>query len=514
MSPFHAASMSGRVAALAFLLCPAQVDAEQWELPLSVSAKSIATTVRPADNNSMPMMAPVQTTVPETLPQGRLPQYQLKYRQRDAISATQHDDGVLWFRLGNESARLTVKATVRINGKPFAQQRTEQVKGLVSLAESMAEPAKASDSIEAKSPPEEDAIADRETSDEEKTVDAPVESPVSLPAYTVASTPEELMRRYAVATGGASGDEAINDETVAWLMTNWSAGPPLLLLKDPFQWYRSQQRPVFEVLDRDRDGILSAKELKIASDSLAQCDTNNDEIVDAMEIDQASKNAEVIPQAFQRRIKLLSEALPKADLQIEVDFVADANGKSKLTLVEIDESLAGKLTRLQATDDTITFLFGAIPFEVSAVQSGASDQVSLGAVVEGYPLLSAADANGDGRVTIRERRQLVKRLLQSDRNDDGELSGDETSPTTRLCFGLGPVVHRELVNLRSDRDASTPAKTTPVPEWFTRMDRNQDQDLSRSEFPGTDQQFLSLDFDRDGLIASGEAVRFDEQAER
>ena len=37
------------------------------------------------------------------------------------------------------------------------------------------------------------------------------------------------------------------------------------------------------------------------------------------------------------------------------------------------------------------------------------------------------------------------------------------------------------------------------------MDKNKDLDLSRSEFPGTEEQFQKLDLDSDQLVSSMEA---------
>jgi hypothetical protein len=37
------------------------------------------------------------------------------------------------------------------------------------------------------------------------------------------------------------------------------------------------------------------------------------------------------------------------------------------------------------------------------------------------------------------------------------------------------------------------------------MDKNKDYDLTRQEFPGTDEQFQQLDKDQDELISSEEA---------
>jgi Ca2+-binding EF-hand superfamily protein len=43
------------------------------------------------------------------------------------------------------------------------------------------------------------------------------------------------------------------------------------------------------------------------------------------------------------------------------------------------------------------------------------------------------------------------------------------------------------------------------PEWFKRMDRNQDGDVSRREFLGSAEQFTRLDADADGLLNASEA---------
>jgi hypothetical protein len=41
------------------------------------------------------------------------------------------------------------------------------------------------------------------------------------------------------------------------------------------------------------------------------------------------------------------------------------------------------------------------------------------------------------------------------------------------------------------------------------MDRNKDNDLTRGEFPGTDDQFAAIDADGDELISADEALAFD-----
>jgi Ca2+-binding EF-hand superfamily protein len=139
-------------------------------------------------------------------------------------------------------------------------------------------------------------------------------------------------------------------------------------------------------------------------------------------------------------------------------------------------------------------------------------QVSLGAVVDGYPLLSGLDPNDDGRFTIRELRRLEERLRSFDRNADGQLTLSETRSPIRICVGLGPTVHRELASVRSNR--TTEPYSVAGPEWFIRMDRNGDNDLSRNEFPGTNEQFAALDIDHDDLISAAEATHSDKTTKK
>ena len=117
------------------------------------------------------------------------------------------------------------------------------------------------------------------------------------------------------------------------------------------------------------------------------------------------------------------------------------------------------------------------------------------------------DPNDDGRFTVRELRSLNERLATFDANADGSLTLNEARSTLRVCFGLGPLVHTELSGIRS----LAPVQTTPEipgPDWFVRMDRNQDHDLVRKEFNGNNEQFAAYDADSDGLISAEEAENF------
>ena len=153
---------------------------------------------------------------------------------------------------------------------------------------------------------------------------------------------------------------------------------------------------------------------------------------------------------------------------------------------------------------SLTLSFPSYNLEFLAAQGTASDQISIGAVNDGYAMLKEIDPNGDGRFSIRELRQLNERLAAFDRNSDGQIESHETQPTFRVCIGLGPTAHQPLALLR-EINVSDSASQEPGPDWFTEMDKNKDYDLTRQEFPGTDEQFKQLDSDGDELISPIEA---------
>jgi Ca2+-binding EF-hand superfamily protein len=56
-----------------------------------------------------------------------------------------------------------------------------------------------------------------------------------------------------------------------------------------------------------------------------------------------------------------------------------------------------------------------------------------------------------------------------------------------------------------------PTQAARGPEWFRKMDRNGDGDVSPREFLGTDEQFRAIDADGDGLISVEEAEAYDKK---
>jgi Ca2+-binding EF-hand superfamily protein len=141
--------------------------------------------------------------------------------------------------------------------------------------------------------------------------------------------------------------------------------------------------------------------------------------------------------------------------------------------------------------------------------------VSLTVKDQGRGLFDMADANGDGRLGVREMRQMVKLIDQLDRDGDGWIGEGEIPHKYRLDVTQGPANGNpfapQVVALTKAtmRESAPPPSRTGGPVWFRKMDRNNDGDVSRREFLGTDEEFCRIDTDGDGLISTEEAERAD-----
>src|SRR5439155_21616343 len=100
----------------------------------------------------------------------------------------------------------------------------------------------------------------------------------------------------------------------------------------------------------------------------------------------------------------------------------------------------------------------------------------------------------------------VRLIAELDRDGDGCISKVELPRCSLATFRMGPAggdgdlgnyraARALVVNERlGDRVQGQP-KPPRGPEWFRKMDRNGDGDVSRREFLGTDEQFKEIDTD-------------------
>jgi Ca2+-binding EF-hand superfamily protein len=183
----------------------------------------------------------------------------------------------------------------------------------------------------------------------------------------------------------------------------------------------------------------------------------------------------------------------KADLtgraQIFVGLfpLADRDGDGKVTLAEMT-ALVNLLD--EAPTSTMTVAVGE----------------------HGRALFQLLDANGDGRLGLRELRNAWDRLAALDKNGDGFVSADEIPRQFELTVSQGSLRgFRSTPVVVSRLGVRTPSARTPArgPLWFRKMDLNLDGDVSPREFLGTQEEFRRIDADGDGLISVEEAERYD-----
>jgi Ca2+-binding EF-hand superfamily protein len=180
--------------------------------------------------------------------------------------------------------------------------------------------------------------------------------------------------------------------------------------------------------------------------------------------------------------------LEKAELKDQGPFVTlfdsmDTDGDDKLYMKEVDAFVDQELL-------------------------AARSQMVLSVADQGRAIFAIVDLNRDRRLGVREIRGAVARVLSWDRNNDGHIRSDEVPHHYQLSIGRGQVAIVGMGAFRESPMMAAPGASAPAtgPNWFRRMDRNRDGDISRREFLGPRTAFDRLDRDHDGLIDAQEAA--------
>ena len=138
----------------------------------------------------------------------------------------------------------------------------------------------------------------------------------------------------------------------------------------------------------------------------------------------------------------------------------------------------------------------------------ARDRMVLTASDQGRAIFSILDLNRDRRLGNREVRGTLDRVATWDRDGDARITADEIPHHYQLTLGRGQLggVGNAAVALPGAMNNPTTEPLANGPNWFRRMDRNRDGDVSAREFRGPKAQFHRLDRDKDGLIDAAEAA--------
>jgi Ca2+-binding EF-hand superfamily protein len=205
-------------------------------------------------------------------------------------------------------------------------------------------------------------------------------------------------------------------------------------------------------------------------------------------------------QQFDQFVKDKKDYLEEKDLQQPQQ---DVQFFLKNLFKVVDRDGDGKLTKKELS----AFL--------DLVSAGAVTCSTLKVNDQGRGLFELLDANGDGRLSVRELRTAWERLAKWDRDHDGLLAESEVPKQFQLTFEQGqlqyPFRFENEVSFARTRQNQQPAKG---PEWFRKMDRNNDGDISLKEWLGTEEEFRKIDADGDGLISVEEAERYEAQLKK
>ncbi|MEZ6050444.1 MAG: EF-hand domain-containing protein [Planctomycetaceae bacterium] len=127
------------------------------------------------------------------------------------------------------------------------------------------------------------------------------------------------------------------------------------------------------------------------------------------------------------------------------------------------------------------------------------------------PLFQILDENVDRRLTQKEFDAGIERMQPYDSDGDGLLDANELQALRKyrvsFSFGIPPAVRIERQNqMTAERRMPITRQQASGPEWFQKMDRNQDGDVTWREFLGPRTTFDQLDKDGSGWIDTNEAT--------
>jgi Ca2+-binding EF-hand superfamily protein len=184
-------------------------------------------------------------------------------------------------------------------------------------------------------------------------------------------------------------------------------------------------------------------------------------------------------------------------------------GKEQAAMNSLQSPLAVLWHVIDRDGDGNIYLRELMEF-VGRQQMAARLRLVVTTIDQGRAIFGIADLDRDRRLGAREVMRAIDRVMSWDSDGDGRVTPDEIPYHFQVNVargglpgltgeGMGAVVQRA----RSMGEGQ--AARAAGPEWFQKMDRNHDRDVSRREFLGPRDEFDRLDRDKDGLIDADEA---------
>jgi Ca2+-binding EF-hand superfamily protein len=207
-----------------------------------------------------------------------------------------------------------------------------------------------------------------------------------------------------------------------------------------------------------------------------------------------------------RKVDPVEQAVATAMQQFNL---LDVDGNGYLDRMEVSERFRferGLFAYMDRDGDDKVFGEEMKQYVAARAEPAASScQINIYNTGNGY--FQILDANGDGRISMRELKRLEQTLLTAAIRTGGTLTPSQNGRHYHIEFVRASY---QLFGPADGMVARRPEfiQRPPVgPEWFKAWDRNGDGDLTWSEFLGPRRAFDELDTDHDGLIDYLEAER-------
>jgi Ca2+-binding EF-hand superfamily protein len=284
---------------------------------------------------------------------------------------------------------------------------------------------------------------------------------------------------------------------------------PIIFLNDR---QRSSTQLVQQLLERydrvsddgEKDHRLSREEIKLGDATFAKLDADANAHLDFDELrqwlrDRGTSVEVLVPlRQHESQPSPVQMITPADQLPSGMEVRSGADGSLALVLGQVQFQFIGR------DGDGKVFLSELKTFfnRVFALRNNRT-VVSIRDL--GKQLFEVLDTSADGRLSSRELIAGQEKIPLWDQQGDRQVSLTEVPRHWSWS-----VLRGQAIEAGTQASAQTVRmQRTEGPRWFTRMDRNNDGDLTPREFLGSAADFEQFDRNRDGAIDVAEAAARD-----